>query len=236
MPLPDQKTTRNRILAALSPEDFGLLAPNLEAVRLELREFLAEANEPIRHVYFPERGIASVLASAEEGKIEVGIIGREGMVGVPVVLGTDRSPYGFLVQQDGEALRIAVQDLEAALAQSPTMMRMFSRYLYAFMVQVAQTAYANASFTIEARLARWILMTRDRSDSDELTLTHDFLAMMLGVRRPGVTVATHVLEGAQMIRANRGRITILDREKLQDLAHDSYGVAEAEYGRVMALA
>ena len=162
------------------------------------------------------------------------MIGREGMCGVPAVLGVDRSLHDFMVQGVGEALRIGTDDLRSAIRQSPSLQARLMRYAHALMIQTAQTAYANAGFTIEARLARWILMTRDRSDSDELVLTHDFLSMMLGVRRPGVTVAVQVLEGNRLIRAQRGRITVLDRAGLEEVADDAYGIAEAEYARVMA--
>jgi CRP-like cAMP-binding protein len=229
-----QMSVRNRLLAALAPDDFGLLQPHLEPVRLEFRQIVIEANEPIQHVSFIERGIVSILANAPEGRVEVGIVGREGIVGVPLILGSDRSPYSYLVQAEGEALRITAQDLRTAIQQSPSINAVLGRYIHALLVQTAQTAYANASFNIEARLARWILMTQDRIDGNDLPLTHDFLAMMLGVRRPGVTTATHVLEGAKIIRATRGQITVLDREKLEDLADDSYGIAEAEYARLVA--
>jgi CRP-like cAMP-binding protein len=163
-----------------------------------------------------------------------GIIGREGLVGVPIVLGVDRSPHGFLVQAEGKALRIATADLRAINAERPAIHAVLMRYVHALMVQTASTAFSNASFTIEARLARWILMTRDRLDSEELPLTHEFLSMMLGVRRPGVTVAVQILEGNGLIRATRGRITVLDRKKLEELADSAYGLAEAEYASAMA--
>src|SRR3954465_10579622 len=201
---------RNRLLSGVSPENFGLLQPHLEPVALDLRQWLIEAGEPIQHVYFPEHGIVSIIADTSEGRIEVGLIGPEGMAGLPVVLGIDRSPHGYMVQAAGEALRITAPDLRAAIRQSQSLQAGFLRYAHALMVQTAQTAYANAGFSIEARLARWILMTDDRLDRDELPLTHDFLSMMLGVRRPGVTLAVQSFEGNRMIRAARGRITVLD--------------------------
>ena len=153
----------------------------------------------------------SVLADTTEGRIEVGIIGPEGRAGLPVVLGIDRSPHGYMVQAAGEALRITAQDLRTALRHSPSLQAGLLRYAHALMVQTAQTAYANAGFTIEARLARWILMTDDRLEREHLPVTHDFLSMMLGVRRPGVTIAVQNLESNRLIRAKRGHITVLDR-------------------------
>src|SRR5215204_2293808 len=158
------------------------------------------------------------------------------MVGLPVVLGIDRSPHGYMVQAAGEALRIPAQDLRTAIQQSPSLQAGFLHYTHALMVQTAQTAYANAGFSIEARLARWILMTDDRLEGGDLPLTHDFLAMMLGVRRPGVTIAVQSLEGNRLIRAKRGRITVLDRTGLEEVADSAYGISEAEYASVMGQA
>ena len=231
---PQQASVRNRLLTALTPEEFWLLQPHLEPVPLELRQWVIEAEQPIQHVYFPENSIISILADTTEGRIEVGLVGPEGMAGVPVVLGIDQSPYGCMVQAAGQALRITAQDLRAAIRHSPSLHAGLLRYAHAQMVQTAQTAYANAGFTIEARLARWVLMTDDRLEGSDLPLTHDFLSMMLGVRRPGVTVAIQALEGGGLIRASRGRITVLDRTKLEEVADDAYGLAEAEYARVMA--
>src|SRR5215212_5145432 len=203
-----QASVRNRLLATLTPDDFNLLQPDLEPVPLEMRQWLIEAGEPIQHVTFPEHGIISILADTSEGRIEVGLIGPEGMAGLPVVLGIERSPHGYMVQAAGEALRITAQDLRTALWHSPSLQAGFLRYAHALMVQTAETAYANAGFTMEARLARWILMTDDRLAREDLPLTHDFLSMMLGVRRPGVTIAVQNLESIRLIRAKRGSITV----------------------------
>ena len=234
MAQPQQSTFRNRLLAGLSPEDLDLLHPYLEPVSLELRQMVFEAGQIMDHVTFIERGITSVLADTSEGRFEVGMIGPEGMAGLPVVLGIDHTPHSYMVQAAGEGLRVPAQNLRAAMAESPAMRGRFMRYAHAFTVQVTHTAYANAGFDLEARLARWIVMTQDRLDEEELPLTHEFLSMMLGVRRAGVTTATHVLEGNGLIRAKRGVVTILDREKLEELADNAYGLPEAEYARLMA--
>src|SRR5215204_2053481 len=231
-----QISTRNHLLSALNRDEFDLLQPDLEPVALDLRQWLIEAGEPIQHVTFPEHGIISILADTSEGRIEVGLLGPEGMAGLPVVLGIERSPHGYMVQAAGEALRITAQDLRTALRHSPSLQAGLLRYAHTLMVQTAETAYANAGFTIEARLARWILMTDDRLNHDELPLTHDFLSMMLGVRRPGVTIAVQNLEGNRLIRAKRGHITVLDRTGLEGVADSAYGASEAEYARVMAAA
>ncbi len=200
---------------------------------MNLREVLMQAGEPIAHVYFVDQGIVSVLAENTQERIEVGMVGPEGLVGLPVVLGVSRSVHVLLVQAEGEALRIPAAELRAAMDRSSSMRALLARYVHYFTVLVSQTAYANANFGLESRLARWILMTQDRLKLDELPLTHEFMSMMLGVRRPGVTIATQVLEGNGLIRARRGRITVLDRERLIELAENSYGLPEAEYADVI---
>ena len=215
-------TVRNRLLAALLPDDFALLEPKLEHVQLTLGTVVIEAHTPISHIFFPESGIISTVADTEEGRIEVGLVGREGMMCAAVILGANQTPHTSVVQGIGAALRIGTPDLRAAIAARPTIFRPLGLFVQALIVQMAQTAYANATFNIEARLARWILMTQDRVDGDELQLTHEFLASMLGVRRAGVTTATHALEGMGSIQNKRGCIQIVDREKLLELAGDAY--------------
>lgn len=229
-----QANTPNRLLKALTPGDFASLAPNMEAVPGALRQILIAPNQPITHAYFVEEGLTSLIADTAEGRVEIGMIGCEGFVGIPLLLGTDRTPHIAMVQAEGRMLRIRADDLRSALAASVALRGVLGRYGQSLIVQVSSTVYANADYTIEARLARWILMAQDRLQKDGLLLTHDFLSMMLGVRRPGVTTAMHILEGAGMIQARRGRITVLNREKLMDLAGDTYGQAEAEYERLIA--
>ncbi|GEP10014.1 cyclic nucleotide-binding protein [Methylobacterium gnaphalii] len=227
---------QNRLLRALDPDDYRLLAGAFEPVQLTLGQHLTEANQPIGHAYFIEEGLVSLLADTMRpaaDRVEIGIVGYEGMVGVPLLLGTDRSPHVALVQTEGRALAVPAPVLDEALGMSRTLRGALGRYVQSLIVQVGQTVYANADFNIEARLARWIVMAQDRLGRDELPITHEFLSLMLGVRRPGVTTATHTLEGAGMIRAQRGRITVLDRDKLLALAAASYGLAEAEYERLL---
>lgn len=229
-----QSDVRNRLLAALTPEDFARLAPALEHVQLPFRETLISVHQPMAHAYFVETGLISFVADTEGGRVEIGLVGCEGLAGTPLVLGTARSAFLGIVQGAGEALRISAEDLRAALDASPTLRGVLGRYVQSFIMQIGLTVYANAELTIEARLARWILMTHDRLACEEMPITHEFMAMMLGVRRPSVTTAVHILEGSGMIRARRGRITVLDREKLQEMAGDTYGPAEAEYERLLA--
>jgi len=234
MPAPHQSDVRNRVLATLPPEDYALLQPWLESVPLPLRTSLMEPNEPIEHVYFMEQGIASVVAlTPQQRRIEVGLIGREGMSGTPILLGTDRTPHECFIQMAGDALRLPATHLWKAAEERSSLRLHLLRFVQAFTVQVAQTALSNGSYTLEERLARWLLMCHDRVDGDVLSTTHEFLSIMLGVRRPGVTEALHILEGAHVIRAERGLVTVLDRAKLEQVAGESYGVAEAEYVRLM---
>jgi CRP-like cAMP-binding protein len=228
-----QASIRNHLLSALSAEDFVLLQPQLEPISYELRQIVFRAGEPISHVLFPESGLLSIVADIEEGRFEVGMVGWEGVVGVPVVLGVEQTPHTALVQVPGSGLRMTAPQFQSALDQSPTLRKLFLRFVHTFIVQVSQTAYANAAYDIEARLARWILMTHDRVDGDELVLTHDFISTMLGTGRPGVTFAVQQLEGVGLIRAMRGRIIVRNRGGLEALASNAYGMAEREYTNVL---
>jgi CRP-like cAMP-binding protein len=225
---------RNQLLGALSADDLALLTPDLTLVDLAVRAELERPNRPIKNVFFPEAGMVSVVANgARKKQMEVGIIGREGMTGLMVVLGNDRSPYSAYMQIAGSGQRIASDDLRSAMQRSRTLAGVLLRYVQAFMIQTTQTALSNGSAKLEERLARWLLMAHDRVDGDELPLIHDFLALMLGVRRPGVTVAMRALEQQGLIKAKRGTIIVLDRVGLEEIANASYGVPEAEYKRRM---
>ena len=228
---------RNRLLMALSAADLDLLKPDLEFVKLDLRFVLETANQPIRHVYFPESGFVSIVAKTKADRIiEVGLIGFEGMSGVNVVMGDDRSVNETYIQAAGSGSRIRVEKLTQALETSASLRKCLLRYVQAFLCQTSQTALTNGRANLEERLARWILMAHDRLDGDELALTHEFLALMLGVRRPGVTVALHFLEGKGLIKSTRGMVTVHDREGLEEVADGSYGVPEAEYERLFGQA
>ncbi|TNC07625.1 Crp/Fnr family transcriptional regulator [Methylobacterium terricola] len=234
MPQLQQATVRNSLLKALSPADFALLRPHLEPMTTQLREGLIDANQPIQELYFPEVGFASVVTACTEGQIEVGLIGREGLVGAaPVLLGSDRTPQQSFIQMSGEVLRISALELRAAVRKSSKLQDVLLRYVHTLMVQISMTVYAHAALNLEGRLARWLLMCHDRIDGDELVLTHEFLSMMLGVQRAGVTLALQNLEGAGRIKGRRKRVQILDRSKLEQLVGGSYGVAEAEYARLI---
>ena len=227
-----QSSLRNRLLRLLPPEDFALLS--LQRVPLPARLVLVEPGVPIEHLYFMEDGMTSITTDMSNAKVELGMIGREGLVAAaPVMLDSDRSPYLHFVQMPGAGLRISRKDLLAAVDRSAVLRSLLWRSIQALLVETSETAYANAVYTIEVRLARWLLMCHDRVDGNEMVLTHDLLAQMLGVRRPGVSVATQILEGEGLIRAKRRRITILDRAGLEVLAGEAYGSAEAHYAALM---
>ena|ERR1051326_215716 len=225
---------RNRLLASLSPNDFGLLQPHLTAVTLGRMRELEKPSRRINDVYFIDAGIASVVAVQNGNEqVEVGLIGCEGMTGTSIVLGTDSSPHSTYIQVAGAGQRIAAGDLRRAIEASTSLHRVLLRYVQAFMVQTAHSAIANARSKISERLARWILMAHDRVAGDMVPLTHEFLALMLGVRRAGVTEALRDLGSMGLIASHRGQITVRDRTGLERLAGHSYGLPEAEYKRLI---
>ncbi len=230
----DQSTLRNRLLTALSSKDFALLAPLLEPVELDRDYVLVTPNKPIDYVYFIESGMVSVVAEKADGRsIEVGVYGRDGMGATTVLLGSDRTPHHQYMQIAGAGFRLKTEEFLKVVEQSPTLRNLMLRFVHVFMTQTAQSALVNGSSVIEERLARWVLMCHDRLDELEFPITHDFLSMMLGVRRSSVTDAIHMLESDMLIKATRGNIKILDRERLERAAGASYGVPEAEYRRLI---
>ena len=220
-------SSRNCILSRLEAADYRLLEPDLEAVDLPLRKVLERRQRRVDTIYFPESGFASVVANGSGKKaIEVGIIGREGMTGLAVVLGNDRPHHETYIQIAGDGQRLTASALRKALDQSSSLHRSLLRYAHSFLNQTARTALANGRSTIEERLARWLLMANDRLDGDELPLTHEFLAIMLGVTRPGVTVTVQEFERQGLIARKRGSIVILDREALKQHSNGAYHPAD----------
>ena len=219
-------TSKNRILSRLSAADIALLKPDLEAVELQLRYVLEAANEPIQHSYFIEYGLASIVAANGHKRLEVGLIGCEGMTDLPIVLGNDRSPHETFMQVAGNGVRIPAQKLREAIAQSRSLELALLAFAHRFLNQTASTALSNGTATLEERLARWLLMANDRLRGDEVPLTHEFLSLMLGVRRAGVTVALHYLEQRALIRLARKQIVITDRKGLEAAANGTYHTPE----------
>jgi CRP-like cAMP-binding protein len=225
-------STRNSLLTSLSPSDFGLLQPDLKLVSMDLRKSMEDPNKPIRHVYFMEEGIASVVAVAHAKQAEVGVIGREGMSGAMLILGDDRSPLATYIQVAGQAHRMPAAKLRRALEESGTLRGVLLKFVESFAIQTSYTAIANARANIEQRLARWILMADDRLDGHRVPLTHELLSLMLAVRRPGVTVALQVFEGQKLITSRRGEILVVNRKGLERKAGEYYGPPEANYRRL----
>jgi CRP-like cAMP-binding protein len=225
---------KNRLLAALPKSDYERVRPHLEPIRLTYKRVLYRANKPIEFVYFVETGVGSLVNTMRDGSArEVGTIGNEGIVGLPVLLGDKQAPNSVYVQVPGTGLRLKASIFWAAMEESASMRTSMLHYAHAFFNQVAQSAACNASHLLEQRCCRWLLMTHDRMETDEFLLTHEFLAMMLGVRRAGVTEAASGLQRAGLIRYKRGLITILDKEELKRRSCECYDVSKSEFDRLL---
>ena len=227
-------TYTNKLLQGLPDDDRTLLSGLLEPVVLYKGTQLAWANQPITHVYFLESGVASIVAKSPEGhETEAGMFGREGFGPTAPALGVDRHPLDTFIQVPGEGYRLSAAALNDCLLASPALSRSLLAFSHVMAVQAMYTGLSNAVHQVDERLGRWLLMCHDRVDGDELALTHEYLSLMLSVRRPSVTTALHILEGNRFIRAQRGQITIRDRAKLEEFAVDTYGAPEAEYRRLL---
>jgi CRP-like cAMP-binding protein len=225
---------RNRLLTKMSLEDWALLAPHLEMVTLKERQVVEVPGKPVTHVYFVENGVVSVVAVNEEDRrIEVGVIGKEGMTGVALVMGDDRAQHSAYLQIGGNGRRMPAAAFLEAMNRSSTLRSLMMKSANAFMIQTAHTALANGRAKLEERLARWLLMAHDRLNTDSVPLTHEFLAVMLGVRRAGVTVALHSFERRGMIATRRGQLTLVDRKGIEKVAGSFYGIPETELKRLM---
>jgi CRP-like cAMP-binding protein len=220
----------NRLLAKLPAKDLARLSRHLEPVTLSHRQVLSKPDTPIEHVYFPDRGMVSLVQSLSDGaQIEVGVTGREGFVGVAVLLGAATSPIEAMVQIPGSGLRMKAAALREQVQLSKPLSALLHRYAQALQVQISQTAACNGRHVVQERLARWLLTARDRADSDELPLNHEFLSMMLGTRRVGVTLALGTFKAAGIIRNTHGLVTILDREDLEDAACECYRSVKEQF-------
>ena len=225
---------QNRLLALLSEPDYQRLHTHLEPVELSYKRQLYQANKPIEYVYFIETGVGSLVNTMKNGDAsEVGTIGNEGIVGLPVIFGDKQAPTSVYIQVPGTGLRMTASLFLEALEQSSALRLTMLHYAHAFFNQVAQSAACNHFHALEQRCCRWLLMTYDRMHADEFLLTHEFLAMMLGVRRAGVTVAAGALQRAGLIRYARGRITIRDLQGLQARSCECYAVSKLEFDRLL---
>lgn len=220
----------NSLLAALPGRDYRRLHAHLQPVTLTFGEVLYRPGEPIRHVYFPSNALVSLLTPVEgHMALEIGLVGREGMLGIPLALGTSDSPVRALVQGSGAALRMRSAHFLALLRESAPLQKEVHRYIHERMVQITQTAACNRFHLVEARLARWLLMTRDRVQSDQFRLTQELLGCMLGVLRVAVTKAAGALQQRELISYRRGEIRILDGQGLEGAACRCYQVVKNTY-------
>jgi len=224
----------NRLLALLSEEELRTVEPHMENVALPLGMELSLPNKVDRYCYFPVSGVGSTVVVSPEGhQAEIGVFGCEGMSPVSAVLGSDRNPFRIVMQIEGGGYRILRDKLTVLSRELPGWQSILLRWAQAFTSQIAETALSNSVHSIDERLARWILMCHDRLNRDEIPLTHEFLSIMLAVRRPSVTTSLHVLEGNRLIYAQRGMIIMRDRKGLEAFAADAYGTSEQEYNRLL---
>jgi CRP-like cAMP-binding protein len=231
---PNSQFRLNRLLAALPTEEYQRLLPSLESVSLQLKDELYEENEPIEYVYFPTSGMASILVVMADGAlIEAGIVGNEGMVGLAVFLGTDKTATRAFYQVVGNAVRMRSDLFRQEIKQDGALTSILQRYTQAYLAMLAQNVGCNSHHPVQERCARWLLLTHDRIGNDQFVLTQEFISEMLGVRRAGVSIAMQTLQKAGFVHYSRGTITIVNRAGLESAACECYGIITAEYARML---
>ncbi|HEV7700807.1 MAG TPA: Crp/Fnr family transcriptional regulator [Pyrinomonadaceae bacterium] len=232
--LTSETARTNRLLAALPDEEFEQVFSKLEYVPLDLGQVLYESGDKLEYVYFPTTTIISLLYIMENGATaEIGVVGNDGILGIALFMGGDTTPNRAVIQSAGGALKMSARDLKAEFTLGGTFHNLLLRYTQALITQISQTAVCNRLHPIEQQLCRWLLLSHDRLDSDELVMTHDLISNMLGVRREGVTLAAQKLANRGLIRNDRGTITVLDRSGLEKLVCECYRVVNNEYRRLL---
>jgi CRP-like cAMP-binding protein len=225
--------TENRLLASLPSSEYARLVPHLKLITLEYKQILFEPHRPLRYAYFPEDSIISMVSTViDKAVVEVGLAGRQEMACVAAFLGANSTPHQGIVQCQGRAMRIRSNVLREEFQRGGKLQELLLRHTQALLVQVAQTAVCNRLHGLEARLCRWLLMIHDRVDGDEFLLTQDIISMMLGAQRTGVTGAAGVLQKRTIISYSRGRMTILERQKLEETVCECYWIVREEYDRL----
>ena len=234
MPTPQRVPAVNRLLEALPSSDLHRLLAECETVELAFADVLYTSGDRLSHVYFPISSFISLIMPIDDSSsLEVGMVGNEGMFGIPLALGVDVSPVRAVVQGAGPALRMGAASFCTELGRSPALQREIDRYVFVHLSQLAQTAGCTRFHVVEARLARWLLMTQDRAHANTFHVTQEFLAFMLGVRRVGVTKAASSLQERNLIRYSRGDITVLDRRGLKAASCGCYKADRASYDRTL---
>ena len=225
---------KNRILRLLPPAELARLLPHLQRVRLTARQLVLRAEAAIPGAWFPEAGVVSMINTLRDGtRIEVGLVGCEGFVGVPLVLGVADSTLDAMVQVEGSALRISAAALQTAMVEAPALMPLLMRYIDTFQMMMAQLVACSGRHQIEQRLARWLLITHDRVSGDSFAMTQQFLSNILGVRRPGVTLAVGTLVRAGLIAHGNGTISVLNRPALEEVSCECYEHVQRRFSWVM---
>jgi CRP-like cAMP-binding protein len=220
----------NLLLNKLPSPVFMNIYPSLEPVGFYRGQTLVKAGSPVEYLYFLGEGIGSVITTASTGQVaEAGMFGREGFAPTSAGVGAKTSSHDIVMQIDGTGHRLPIEAAADFMDSHQIFANLLARYIQTFTTQISYTVWANVNLPIHGRLARWLLMAHDRIDGEEIVLTHDFIALMLGVRRPSITTGLHVLEGQKLIRSERGRITMRDRKGLEAVAGDAYGKPEQEY-------
>lgn len=229
-----QNPVGNRLLAALPQQEYERLLPKLEPVSLDLKQVLYESNTPIEYAYFPNSGATSMLNFMQDGQtIEAATLGKEGMIGIPLLLGTTQIPFQVIVQIPGNGLRMKADVFKTEVYGGCPLHTLLLRYTQALMNQISQTAACNRLHSVKARCCRWVLMTHDRVESDSFPLTHEFLSIMLGVRRASVSEVAATLQKSGLIDYHRGQMTIRDRHGLEAACCECYESTKQEYKRLL---
>lgn len=224
----------NQLLSALPKEEYEHLLPNLELVSLTFKQIIYAPNEPIEYVYFPTKGIISLVNVTEDGRtVEAGMVGNEGMAGIPVFMGADRMPCLAISQVVGNAARMKADIFKREVTPGTSLYNLLLRYTQALLNQISQSVACNCLHSVEGRLCRWLLMSHDRARSDQFMLTQELISQMLGVRRASVSEVAATLQKAGLIRYSRGKITIVDREGLEVSSCECYRVVKQEFVRLI---
>lgn len=225
---------RNQLLDALPVKDYQRIHPTLEPVSLRSKEVIHEAGGPIPFVHFPTVGVISLIRRMENGAaVELATVGNEGMVGLPIFLGSGTMPITALCQVPGESLKMRAEVFRKAIHGNSALHSLLLRYTQALLIQIGQSSVCNRLHPVKTRCARWLLMTHDRIRADQYSLTHEFIAQRLGVRRASITIAAGDLQQAGLIRYRRGMITVLDRKGLESTACECYRIIKEEFSRLL---